>query len=60
MNAPMIEHANNIAAGELAKRYWHRIREQEREINRLRALLQPDTADIEITQGRRFRLIEPE
>lgn len=60
MDAPMIEHANNIAAGELAKRYWHRIREQEREINRLRALLQPDTADIEITQGRRFRLIEPE
>lgn len=56
----MIECTNSLAAGELAKRYWHRIREQEREINRLRALLQPDTADIEITQGRRFRLIEPE
>jgi hypothetical protein len=56
----MIECANSLAAGELAKRYWQKIREQEREINRLRALLQPSTADIEITQGRCFRLIEPE
>ncbi len=60
MDTAMIDRANTIAAGELAKRYWQRIREQEQEINRLRAMLQPNTADIEITQGRRFRLIEPE
>lgn len=52
--------ANANAASEMAKRLFAENRKLKAELNRLRALHEAATADIEISQGRSFRLIEPE
>lgn len=51
---------NGAAASEMAKRLFAENRRLKAELNRLRALHESATADIEISQGRSFRLIEPE
>ncbi len=56
MDPTMIDAANEIAASELAKRYFKKNRELEREIARLRTRIEDNSADVEISRGR-FTLI---
>lgn len=57
----MIDTAKNLtAASELARRLFDENRRLRAEINRLRALHEATTADVEIVHGRQFRLVEKE
>lgn len=61
MDATMAERANELAAEELARRYYQQLRDARNRIKALEAelaALQTVPADIEITRGRHFRLIE--
>ena len=61
MDATMIDAARNLtAASDMAHRLFEEIRRLKAELNRLRALHEAATPDIEIERGRAFRLIEPE
>ena len=61
MDATMIDAARNLtAASDMAHRLFEENRRLKSELNRLRALHEAATADIEIERGRAFRLIEPE
>lgn len=60
MMETMIDRANTLAAGELAKHYYQQNRELKREIAQLRARIIVNEADVEITRGRGFRLIGEE
>lgn len=61
MNASMVDAARNLtAASDMAHRLFEENRRLKAELNRLRALHEAATADIEIERGRAFRLIEPE
>lgn len=55
----MIEAADNLtAASELARKLFDENRRMRAEINRLRALHEAATADVEISRGYRFHLVE--
>lgn len=57
----MIDAARNLAAAsDMARRLFEENRRLRAELNRMRALHEAATADIEIERGRAFRLIEPE
>ncbi len=61
MNASMVDAARNLtAASDMARRLFEENRRLKAELNRMRALHEAATADIEIERGRAFRLIEPE
>ena len=61
MDATMIDAARNLtAASDMARRLFEENRRLRAELNRMRALHEAATADIEIERGRAFRLIEPE
>lgn len=61
MDAPMITAAQNLtAASEMAKRLYAENRKLCAELSRLRALHEAKTADVEITRGHVFRLVESE
>ena len=50
---------NLAAASEMVHRLYDENRRMRAEINRLRALHEARTADVEIGRGRVFRLVEP-
>lgn len=57
----MVQAAQNLtAASDMAKRLFEENRQLRAEINRLRALHEAATTDIEIEHGRTFRLVEAE
>ena len=61
MGSSMVDAARNLtAASDMAHRLFEENRRLKAELNRLRALHEAATADIEIERGRAFRLIEPE
>ena len=60
MNTMVQTAANLTAASEMAKRLFEENRRLKAELNRLRALHEAATADIEIEHGRTFRLIDHE
>lgn len=61
MGTSMVDAARNLtAASDMAHRLFEENRRLKAELNRLRALHEAATADIEIERGRAFRLIEPE
>ena len=61
MDATMIDAARNLtAAADMVHRLFEENRRLRAELNRMRALHEAATADIEIERGRAFRLIEPE
>lgn len=61
MNTSMVDAARNLtAASDMAHRLFEENRRLRAELNRMRALHEAATADIEIERGRAFRLIEPE
>lgn len=54
-----VDSARNLAAAsELARRLFEENRRMRVEINRLRAIHEAKTADVEIGRGRVFRLLE--
>ena len=61
MGTSMVDAARNLtAASDMAHRLFEENRRLRTELNRMRALHEAATADIEIERGRAFRLIEPE
>ena len=61
MGTSMVDAARNLtAASDIAHRLFEENRRLKAELNRMRALHEAATADIEIERGRAFRLIEPE
>ena len=61
MGTSMVDAARNLtAASDMVHRLFEENRRLRAEINRMRALHEAATADIEIERGRAFRLIEPE
>ena len=61
MGSSMVDAARNLtAASDMVHRLFEENRRLRAEINRMRALHEAATADIEIERGRAFRLIEPE
>ena len=61
MDASMIARANELAAEGLAKRYFEELRDAKNRVKQLEAELaelRRVPADVEISRGRRFRLIE--
>ena len=61
MGTSMVDAARNLtAASDMAHRLFEENRRLKAELNRMRALHEAATADIEIERGRAFRLIEPE
>ena len=61
MGTSMVDAARNLtAASDMVHRLFEENRRLKAELNRMRALHEAATADIEIERGRAFRLIEPE